>query len=351
MTTISSPLITVVIATYNEERHIAACLVGFRSQVDLPGEIEILVVDGGSTDRTVDIVRALAEGDPNIRILPNPGRFQVFAWNIGTREARGRFVALCSAHTEYAEDYLARCYEAHQRSGAANVGGIQVPVGHGVIGQAIALAMQSPFAIGNAQFRYARQEAFVDAVFGDFIERSLLLKVGGFDESFPSSEDTEFYIRLRRAGYRIFMSPSIRLRYHVRPSIPAVARQMFRYGFWRRRIQLEYPRFVPLRVMAPPLLVFGTLLSLIAFAVSRSPIVLVIPALYVLFVAAAVLTTAVRSRSPIPSLCLAVVLPAMHFSYGIGWWAGLIVQRRRGVRGALESLVAAPTGPRATGTA
>ena len=115
----------------------------------MPGELEIIVVDGNSTDRTAEIVRALAASDGRIRLVPNPDRYQVFAWNIGTRVSRGQYVVFCSAHTEYAQDYLARCYEAQQRTGAANVGGVQTPVGEGLIGKAVAIAMQSPFGVGR----------------------------------------------------------------------------------------------------------------------------------------------------------------------------------------------------------
>jgi succinoglycan biosynthesis protein ExoA len=336
------PLISAVVATYNEERHIEACLSGLRSQVELPGDLEIIVVDGNSTDRTAEIVRTLAASDNRIRLVQNPGRYQVYAWNIGTRQARGQYVAFCSAHTEYAHDYFARCYEAQKRTGAANVGGVQTPIGDGLVGGAIALAMQSPFGVGNAQFRYAQKEQFVDTVFGDFFDKSVLFKLGGYDESIPFNEDSEFNYRLRQAGHSILLSPSIRVRYHVRSSLNGLAHQMFRYGFWRRRTQLEHPRYVPWRIMAPPFMVLGMLLSFIVFALTRSPIGLVIPGLYAAFVVAATMAGVMRSKTPVSALCLPLVLPVMHFAYGAGWWAGFFVHRRRGVRGALHQAPATP---------
>jgi glycosyltransferase involved in cell wall biosynthesis len=341
MPAVTGPLITAVVATYNEERHIAGCLSGLQAQVDLPGDIEILVIDGGSTDRTVEIVRRIAASDARIRLVPNPGRFQVFAWNIGTREAHGEFVAFCSAHTDYAADYLARCYDAQRRTGAANVGGVQTPVGHGLIGKSIALAMQSPFGVGNASFRYANDERFVDTVFGDFFERRVLLELGGYDESVVFNEDSELNYRLRQAGHRILLSPSIRVSYHVRESIPALMHQMFRYGFWRRRTQLEHPEFVPWRIMAPPLLVLGLLVSLIGAAIAHSVIWLALPLVYVLFVLVAAVAIGVQRRVLLPALCLLAVLPSMHLAYGLGWWAGLFVHRKRGVRGSLSQAEAA----------
>lgn len=329
-----APLITAVVATYNEESHVAACLDGLLNQVDLPGDLEILVVDGGSTDRTVEIVRDLAAQHRSIRMVENPRRFQVYAWNLGARLARGRYVALFSAHTEYARDYLARCFEVSRRMDAANVGGVQEPIGDGVIGRAIALAMRSPFGVGNAHFRFAAREQYVDSVFGGFFDKSLLLALGGFDEDIPFNEDSEFNYRLRQAGYKIFMSMGIKVRYHVRNSLGRLARQMFRGGFWRRRTQLKLPTYVPLRVMAPPALVLATLLSLGAFAATRSPSALLPVALYALFVAAGTLYGALGAQRPLDALALPVVLPVMHFSYGAGWWVGLFVHRlNRGLNG------------------
>lgn len=321
------PLISAVVASYNEEGHIGACLDGLLHQTGLPGELEIIVVDGGSTDRTLSIVQSYPGYGTRIRVLPNPKRFQVYAWNIGIREARGTYVALFSAHTEYSRDYLARCFEVRQRTGAANVGGVQVPVGEGVLGQAVAWAMQSPFGVGNAKFRYARTEQFVDTVFGAFFDKATLEELGGYDETIPFNEDSEFNYRLRKAGYTVFMSPAIRVRYHVRSSLRRLAQQMYRYGFWRRKTQLLHPDFVPLRVLAPPLMVLGCLASLLLFAVARSPFALLIPAAYGAFLLTAAAAAAFRCRSILTALAVPIALAVMHLAYGIGWWAGFFVHR------------------------
>src|SRR5579872_6055792 len=81
--------ITAVVPTYNEEQYITQCLAALLSQQGLEGDVEILVVDGCSRDRTAQIVRDFPEYGSRIRLLSNPRRLQVYAWNIGLREARG----------------------------------------------------------------------------------------------------------------------------------------------------------------------------------------------------------------------------------------------------------------------
>jgi len=327
--TTRSPLVTAVVATYNEEAHVRLCLEGLLNQRDVGGDVEILVVDGGSSDATVDIVKSLPEYGSRIRLIPNPRRFQVYAWNIGIREARGRFVALFSAHTEYSPDYLARCLEVRERTGAAHVGGVQVPVGDGPIGNVIAWAMQSPFGIGDARFRYAREEQFADVAWGLFCEKTILEAIGGFDESIPFNEDSELFYRLRRAGYTIFMSPSIKVTYHTRSSLPRLAQQMFRYGFWRRKTQMIHPRYVPLRVYVPPMLVLGLVLSILGYAAARTPFAAIAPAAYVLFLATAAIVASLKRRNIWTFFITPIVLAVMHISYGVGWLIGFFVHAFR----------------------
>jgi glycosyltransferase involved in cell wall biosynthesis len=145
--------ITAAIATYNEEQHIARCLEGLLAQSD-SGEIEIIVVDGMSSDRTAEIVHSFTRLDPRIRLLENPRRLQVYAWNIALREARGEYFAMILGHAEYDERYFAECLETMKRTGAVAVGGVQRPYGSGMLGKAIAWCMSSALGMGNARFRY-----------------------------------------------------------------------------------------------------------------------------------------------------------------------------------------------------
>lgn len=320
-------LITAVVATYNEEDHIRRCLMGLVGQRDVGGVLEILVIDGGSRDGTVRIVEELASRDRRITLIENPNRFQVYAWNIGIRRGRGRYIALINAHTEYSADYFSCCLEALQRSGAANVSGVQTPIGTGLLGRAIAWAMQSKFGVGDAEFRYAREERFVDHGFSFFFEKETAELIGGFDEALPVNEDGDFNYRLRKAGMRIFLSPRIRVTYRPRATLHGLARQMFRYGFWRRKTQLRYPDYVPLRVYVPPLFVCSMLLSALAFGRSGGKTAFLTPSLYCVFLIVASVRAAQTTRSLPVAGWIPVVVTTMHSSYGVGWLIGAVVHR------------------------
>lgn len=316
--------ITAAVATYNEEQHIARCLEGLLAQSG-EGDIEILVIDGMSTDRTAEIVRSFAANEPRIRLLRNPHRLQVYAWNMAIREARGEYFAMILGHAEYDERYFASCLETMHRTGAVAVGGVQRPYGTGYVGKAIAWCMSSSLGMGNARFRYTQEEEESDSVFSIFTKTERLRAIGGYDESLPFDEDSDLNYRLRKNGGKLIVSPRIRVRYHVRRSLKALWKQMFCYGYWRRYTQMKHPGAVPLRVYAPAVLVAGLALSALLALTPLRHAAGLIPALYAAFLLAAGVS-AVR-RAGLGALLVPAVLATMHVSYGVGWWKAFFSRR------------------------
>lgn len=319
--------VTAIVPTYNEERTIGECLTGLLQQRGVD-DYEIIVVDGRSRDRTVDIVRSFPEFGTQIRLLENPRRYQVYAWNIGFREASGEYVVLISAHTTYGRHHFQRCLEAIERTGADAVGPVQVAHGEGPLGKAIAWCMSSPLGIGNARFRFTEKEEEVDSVFSMFLRRDMWEKLGGFDERVAFDEDAEFSYRMRRAGGKIVVSPAIAVRYAVRSSLRGLSRQMFCYGYWRRFTQLLHPKDVPLRVYAPPALVAGLAMSLVLAATPLRVLALVLPFIYAVYVLIGVVG-AIPKVGLASAACVAAALPCMHLSYGLGFWRALVTPQTR----------------------
>jgi len=322
------PLITAVVATYNEERHIRKSLTDLLNQRDVDGDVEILVVDGGSRDRTIDIIKSFPEFGSRIRLLRNPRRLQVYAWNIGIRHARGTYVTLLSAHVEYSPDFLQTSLETLERTGAANVGGVQTAVADGALGSVIAWAMQSPFGIGNSHIRQAQKPTFADHSFTFFLKKLTLEQLGGFDESFEVNEDCDLNYRLRKSGRTVYCTPDIKVKYHARSSLQGLARQMYRYGFWRRRTQLKHPEYVPWRVNVPPTLLAGLLVSAGLFAARQTAAALIVPCVYGAFLLIGAARAVAKLKRPFPLILAPIVLCTMHLSFGLGWWVGFFSHRK-----------------------
>ncbi len=338
----------------NEERYIARCLDSVVAN-DYPRDfLEVLVVDGGSTDRSREIVLEYCRRYPFIRLLDNPRRIVPAALNIGIREATGDIIVRMDAHAVYAPDYIRKCVELLCTSGAANVGGVQRAVGENYISRAIALALTNPFGAGDAYFRYAERETWVDTVYlgawwkitltqlGRFREdlqvnqvnnedyelnirlRSALVEppAGPFNEELVVNQDFELNYRLRRAGGKILLSPHIRCWYYVRPSLVALARQYFRYGFWKVKTLVLHPESVRWRQLAPPALVVGLIAS--GAAGLLNPILWIpLPGVYLGAVLLVSIYLAVR-RGLIYAPVLPLVFLTVHLSWGLGFIAGLM---------------------------
>jgi glycosyltransferase involved in cell wall biosynthesis len=317
--------ITAVIAAYNEQEHIGRCLQDILCQQHVDGEIEIIVVDGMSTDRTVDVVRSFPEYGTKIQLLRNPHRLQVYAWNAALEIARGEYFAMILAHAQYSPTYFASCLEVMQRTGAQAVGGVQRACGEGVVGNAIAWCMSSAAGIGNARYRYTREEEEADSVFSIFTRTHQLRALGGYDERVPFDEDSDMNYRLRRSGAKLVVSPRIGVRYVVRHSLKALAKQMYRYGYWRRVTQLKHGGEVPWRVYVPAALLAALALSAALAATPLRLLSALVPLAYALLLAASALVSLPRTRGA--AMCVPAALATMHLSYGLGYWVALATVR------------------------
>src|SRR5689334_17178140 len=119
------PRVTIAMPAYNEEKYIEACIASVQAQ-DYPADlIEILVADGRSSDRTRDFVTKLAADDPRIQLIDNPERLQAAGLGHIVKQAIGDVIVRMDVHCEYAPDYVRKCIETLERTGADNVGGAQ----------------------------------------------------------------------------------------------------------------------------------------------------------------------------------------------------------------------------------
>lgn len=317
--------ITAVVAAYNEETRIGPCLMSLLSQ-QVDAEVEIIVVDGMSSDRTVDVVRSLPEFGTRIRLLHNPARLQVYAWNAALREARHEYFAMILPHADYAPSYFAQCLEVMGRTGADAVGGVQRPCGRGMFGRAIAYCMSSSFGVGDARFRYTNVEEESSTVFSVFTKCSTLRRLGGYDEALAFDEDSDLNYRLRRSGGKLVVSPHIQLRYHVRETLKGLWKQMYRYGYLRRFTFNKHPRDVPKRIFAPPFLVAALVLcAAVVLTPLRALAIAVTGGYACVLVAASLEATFIVGAS---AVVVPLALVTMHGAYGLGFWRALMTVRR-----------------------
>ena len=314
------PLVSVVIPVRNEEVFIERCLGAVLSQDYPPEKIEILIADGMSDDNTVEIIRRMY-GTDRIRIFPNPERIQSAGLNIVIPRANGKYLIRIDGHTIIAPDYVRRCVELLEETGAHNVGGAMDPAGITPTGKAIAAAGKSPFAVPSA-FHVSSTPQFTDTVYLGAWPRQVFDQVGLYNTKVGVNEDYELNYRIREAGGWIYFSPDIKSVYYGRQTLSALARQYFRYGKSKVKTLANHPKSLRPRQLIAPLFVAGLVLGPL--------LCLLIPALWPLWFAgiglyvAAAIFFAVRTATPLDVLWrIPVVFFVIHICWGAGFWVGL----------------------------
>jgi succinoglycan biosynthesis protein ExoA len=312
--------VSVLTPVLDEEAYIRDAARSMLSQ-QFDGEIEFIFIDGRSEDRTVEILRELASADPRIRILDNERRSTPIALNLGLGASRGEFVCRMDAHTHYPPDYIARGVERLRKGDAEHVSGPQLPQGTGKWSRRVALALSSRIGTGEADFRHlSEDEIEVDSGFTGLWRRATLEQQGGWDEEWHNDQDTELAARIRKGGGRIVCLPQMAADYIPRDSLRSLARQYWRYGFYRAKTSGRHPESMRRSHVLAPGLVIALALALMlpgrAALLPRAGAALYAVAL------AGVSAREARPGQRADAASLPLVFLAMHIPWGLGFLAG-----------------------------
>lgn len=313
------PKISVIIPSYNEEDFIENCVLSLITDSYPLDSLEVLIVDGGSTDDTVTKVKSLQEQYAVVRLLRNPNKTVPAAMNIGIAEAEHPIIVWCGSHAIYGDGYLKNSVDALLSDPkCSSAGGVITPIAKSPTGKAIAIATCNKFGIGNALYRYAKERAYVDTVFGGCFRKSSVQLIGGFNESWTRNQDYEFNFRLRKSIGPIILEPSIRCKYFCRETITALAQQYFEYGFWRFKTLLEHPASLTIRQLAPISLIIGLIGSLLIIILGSS-IGWILPLVYFITTLIVSARITIKQESPFLMTKLPIIFPTLHLSWGLGF--------------------------------
>lgn len=315
------PMVTIAMPCLNEERFIETCIRSVLAQ-DYPGDrLEVLIADGRSTDRTREILARLSAEDPRIRMIDNPAKIQAAGMNAMLREARGEIIVRMDVHCEYAADYVRKCVEVLEKTGADNVGGAQRARATTLFQRALCAALDSPLGVGGAKYRSPDNEGFVDTVFLGAFRRRVFEQIGLYDPHAVTNEDAELNQRIIDAGGKVYLSREIVVHYHPRESFRALARQYFKYGRGRARTLLKHKKLLSLRPAIPFLMVSGATTLLLTSAIQ--PFTPLAFAAYALATGAEAVRIGARAGvTTIPIVW--AIFPVLHVSHGVGFAVGLV---------------------------
>lgn len=333
--------VSYVMPVLNEAGYLEAAIASIVSQ-DHPGEFEIVLAVGPSTDGTAEIVDRLVATDDRIHIVDNPGMDIPIGLNLAIEASRHPIIVRVDAHTELAPGYTSRAVATLERTGAASLGGVMVAVGKPGLQAAVARAYNSRYGLGGGAYHGDQAaEGPAESAYMGVMRADALREIGGFDETLRRGEDWELNYRLREAGHVVWLDPLLRVSYWPRSTLLKLHRQFFATGVWRGELVRRLGTRNPLRFFAPPVLLISFVLTAIllplhlAGVLSGWPMLVVVLAVYLGPLAYLVLLLIAALTTPgslADRLRLMAVLATMHLSWGSGFLIGAL----RGARDVVD---------------
>lgn len=321
--------LSVICPIYNEEKYIGQFLDSILQQDFPQNDLEILLVDGMSKDRTREIISEYSEKYPCLKLVDNPQQTVSYAMNNGIKSANGDTIIRLDAHAEYPSNYFSVLVKAlNELEGAENVGGvcITLPCNDTAIAVSIAECLSNKFGMGNSYFRVGAKDVMnVDTVpFGCF-RKSLFDKVGLYDTDMIRNQDDELNGRIIKNGGKIYLLPDVEIKYYARDKISKVRKMFYQYGLYKPLGNKKIGSPVTIRQFFPLSFVLGLVLGVF--------LCLLFPILWYSYIGVISLHIFIGMYEGLKSVrqtgckgCI-VIMPYiflnMHLCYGLGYLKGI----------------------------
>ena len=321
-------MLSVIVPIYNEEKYISKCIDSILEQDYPKNDLEVILVDGMSTDKTREIVAEYTAKYPFIRLIDNPKKIVPYAMNSGIQASKGDIIIRLDGHVEYPNNYFSALVKNLKALDADNVGALceTLPCGPSAKELAIAEALSSSFGMGNSYFRIGCDEVRqVDTVpFGCF-KREVFDKVGVYDNELIRNQDDELNGRIIKSGGKIYLIPSIVTKYFARDKIGKVKKMFYQYGLYKPLVNKKLGAPATIRQFFPLVfvlgLIFGAMLSCISWIIAV--MYLSVMVLYLLLACYFTFKSVKKTGKISLFLYQPLTYLTVHVSYGWGYLVGI----------------------------
>lgn len=318
-------MITVVCPIYNEEKYIARCIESIMEQDYPKDDMEVLFVDGMSTDHTRAIIEEYLPRCPYLRVIDNPQRIVPYAMNAGIKAAKGDVIIRLDAHALYPSNYFSELVRKLYELNADNVGAVcrTLPADDSPKCRAIAAALSSSFGMGNSYFRIGAKDIMqVDTVPFGCYRKEVFDKIGLYDTDLIRNQDDELNARLIKHGGKIYLLPYLIVDYFARNTIKKTGKMFYQYGLYKPLVNKKLGSPATLRQFFPVAFVLGLIFGLILSIFSKYILIAYLAIVTMYFLLALIFS--VKSYSSILQVfCQIATYFTVHINYGWGYLVGI----------------------------
>ena len=320
------PFISAFIVMLNERNYIEPSLMSFVNQTYPKDRYEIIVIDGGSTDGTLEIVykikKEYSTESFQIRVIDNPKRILASGWNLGIKAAKGEYVTRIDAHAEAASNFIEKSVETILNVDAACVGGKldSIPLeGDNLL---VSKVLSSPFGVGNSSFRVSDAASYADTAVYGLYRKSVFNEVGYFDEQMVRNQDIDLHSRIRKAGYKFYFNPEIKSVYHTRSSVKKMVKQAYGNGKWNMVLLKKGSGALSIRHLVPLAFVIFLIVTIIG-GIWWHWLWWLALGVMCLHLAMGILFSIKKTKRLGEIIIMPWLFIALHLSYGVGYLSAL----------------------------
>ncbi len=268
------PFVSVVVALKNEMGFIDKCLESLLNQSYDKSAYEILFYDGNSTDGTREYLDSVAKSNAQIKVFNNPREVAAAGWNLGFSQSEGKYVVMMGGHTFVDPDFIRKNVEILEKDNVCCSGGKVTAIGEDTKSQAIAMAFNHPFGVGDARYRYAKEKCEVETVNYGMYRKSVVDQVGPINEAIKRGEDWEYNYRVVRKFGKMIYSPEIKAHYFSRSGFRKLWKRQYDAGKYKLEIIRDYPGSLLVRHFIPFLFALAFIILPVVTVFGLNPIIL-----------------------------------------------------------------------------
>ena len=287
---------------------------------------EIIIIDGGSTDGTCEIIKELQykhnTDSFDIRVVPNSQKILASGWNIGIKAAKGDYVVRIDAHATADSNFIEKSVETMQRTEAVCVGGKLTSKSLNGKDDVISYVLSSPFGVGNSSFRVSEDEGYADTAVYGLYKKDIFVETGYFDEKMVRNQDIEMHSRIKKAGGKFYFNPEIKSTYYTRNTVKKMLKQAYGNGQWNMVLLKRGSSALSIRHLVP----FAFVLSIIGAILLGflHPIFWIVGIVVILLHLILGLYFATKKTKQLNQIIeMPFLFISLHLAYGLGYIRGI----------------------------